>query len=845
MQGPRRSLRRKLSVTTLVTVASALFVVGVTLIVLELQFGKRDLAQDLQLKASLVGANSRAAVSFQDEIYAAEALSAFQIEPDVVEAAIVLPDGSIFADYTLNASEVDRGLLALALASDRPIFDGAHLVLTEPITLDGELIARVYVHADLDSVYEQVANYLVILASVLVISGLLALLVWTRMARQLARPLNSLVGIVDQVTRTKDYSARVTVSSDDELGTLITGFNEMLSQIKDRDAQLREHQQYLERQVDERTAELQRANRHLKGEVLERRRAEGEMRKLSSAVTQAAEPVMITDTRGVIEFVNPAFEEMTGYTAEEAVGQTPSILRSDQHDREFFSDLWRTIQAGEVFEGVLVNRRKDGSNYHEELIIAPLKDDEGEITHFIATGKDISERIRAQQQLQQLAHHDNITGLPNRVLLMDRLDRTLTRARRNESGFAVMFLDLDGFKAINDTLGHHVGDEMLKIVGHRLQDAVRAEDTVARMGGDEFAMILEDVTDPQDAHSVANKVLEKLAQPIELENKPLYVTGSIGICVYPQDGDSVAELLRRADSAMYAAKRDGKNTSRFYNRAEDKADAARLELEHQLRRAAEHEDFLLFYQPQVEIQTGQLMGVEALLRFRHPELGLLDPSQFLDVLEDTGLIMKVGNWALKEACSQAVRWRDQGLPMLRMSVNLSALQFAQGDLVHTVKAVLDATGVDPRVLHLEITESMLVESVETSARKLRELDAIGVKVSVDDFGVGYSSLNYLKRFPISKLKIDQSFTKEVTTDGDDAAIVKAIIALARNLRIDVIAEGVETEEQLDFMEAEGCDEVQGYLLSPPLSPLAFIAWYADNCPLEHGFPHLQLHPQRG
>ncbi|HEX7029854.1 MAG TPA: EAL domain-containing protein, partial [Gammaproteobacteria bacterium] len=490
--------------------------------------------------------------------------------------------------------------------------------------------------------------------------------------------------------------------------------------------------------------------------------------------------------------------------------------------------MWKAIQNGEVYRCELVNRRKDGSTFHEEKTITPLKDAHGRITHFIATGIDISERIRAQEKLEYMAHHDAVTGLPNRVLLLDRVAQALARAQRDGRAVAVLFIDLDGFKAINDTVGHHFGDRFLGEVAARLQNIVREEDTVARLGGDEFAIVLEGMNSMTDISKVARKLIRDLAAPFLVDGRDMYVTGSIGIARHPTDGTDVQSLLRKADSAMYRAKQVGKNTYRFYSEVEGEEDTARVELEQQLRRAVERREFVVYYQPQVSIDTSEVVGVEALLRWQHPEQGIVEPNRFIPLLEETGLIVDVGDWVLREVCRHAVGWQTLGLPAVRVAVNLSSKQFTKRDLVGEIARILDETGLDPKRINIEITEGTLASKIDSTIKTLDKLNALGITISIDDFGVGYSSLNYLKRFPIHKLKIDQSFVRDVTTDANDAAIASAIIALAHKLNLEVIAEGVETLEQLFFLSRQGCHEVQGHLISPPLSNKDYVRWIGEN-----------------
>ena len=551
-------------------------------------------------------------------------------------------------------------------------------------------------------------------------------------------------------------------------------------------------------------------------DITGRRDAEVWMRKLSSALEQTADAVMVTDRDGMVEYVNAAFTVVTGYTGEEAIGRSPRLLRSGSHEPAFYRQLWRTILAGEVFQDVFVNKRKDGSLYYEEKTITPLKNDEGQITHFISTGKDISDRMQAQERLQYLAHHDVLTELPNRALFTDRLEHALARSRIAQSQVAVLFLDMDRFKMINDTLGHDVGDHVLRDLARRLRGCVREGDTVARLGGDEFAVIIEDVVDVHPVESVARKILEMLTQPFYWQDRELFITTSIGISLFPEDGNDPKALLKNADIAMYRAKDQGRNTYRFYAAAMGAEALERLSMETSLRHALERDEFVLHYQPQVDMATGRAVGVEALLRWQHPEFGLISPGDFIPILEETGLIVPVGEWVLRAACRQVRAWQESGHPRLTLAVNLSSKQITAPGFAHTVNQVLAQTGMQPELLELEITESMLVEHSADTVGSLRELVAMGLRLAIDDFGTGYSSLSYIKRFSIDTLKIDRAFVVDVTVDEDDAAIVQAIVAMARRLNIQVVAEGVETEAQCDFLRAHDCNLVQGYLFGRPV-----------------------------
>jgi len=550
--------------------------------------------------------------------------------------------------------------------------------------------------------------------------------------------------------------------------------------------------------------------------VTERRLAEARMRMLSGVLEQTADTVMVADRAGSIEYVNPAFESITGYGRDEAVGRPASLLKSGHHEADFYRRLWRTILDGGVFQDVFVNRRKDGTVYYEEKTITPLKDERGEISHFVSTGKDITERMQAQERLRYLAHHDVLTELPNRVLFFDRLAHALDRSRSPARSVAVLFLDLDRFKIINDTLGHDVGDRALLDLARRLTRCVRRGDTIARLGGDEFAVILEDMQSPEQVSAVAEKMLEALVPAIEVDGRELFISASIGISLHPVDGNDPQTLLKHADIAMYRAKEQGRNTFRFYSADMSARAFERLSLETSLRYALERDEFELYYQPQVDLLSGNVVGVEALLRWHHPEMGLVSPLDFIPVLEETGLILPVGEWVMREACRQVQLWRAEGCASLRLAVNLSSRQFNAPGLPELMVAVLAETGIDPLCLELEITESTLVQHGTETEETFQALADLDLRVAIDDFGTGYSSLSYLKRFSIDTLKIDRAFIADVTHDPDDAAIVQAVIAMARQLNIQVVAEGVETEAQLEFLRAQGCDVVQGFLFSPPL-----------------------------
>jgi len=563
-------------------------------------------------------------------------------------------------------------------------------------------------------------------------------------------------------------------------------------------------------------------------DITDRRLAEFEMRKLSMAVEQTADGIMITNQHGVIEYVNHAMMKMTGYTREELIGQSPRLLKSGKQSEAFYQRLWQTIQQGEVFTEIIINRRKDERCYYEEKTITPQKNAQGEIVSYISSGKDITDRVKSQERLHHLAHHDALTGLPNRVLLQDRLSQAISRARWRKRKVAVLFLDIDRFKIINDTLGHNVGDVLLKEMALRLSGCAREGDSVARLGGDEFAVILNDIASIDDIPQVVSKILIHLAEPFKHNGRELFITSSIGISLFPDDGDNGQTLLKKSDAAMYHAKRKGKNTYQFYTAEDEHQAIERLTLESSLRRALERDEFRLHYQPQLSLSSCTIGSYEALLRWQHPERGLIAPLHFIPLLEETGMIIAVGEWVLHTACVQEWTNQQAGHTAKKIAVNIAIQQFRQKGFVQMVERILRDTGLLPQHLELEVTEGVLIDDITETAAKLRELHDLGVSLSIDDFGTGYSSMNYLRRLPFDSLKIDRSFVTDVTTNSDDGAIAAAIVTLAHSIGLEVIAEGVETTEQLSFLDRLGCDIIQGYLCSPPLPATAFASMEYDQ-----------------
>jgi len=550
-------------------------------------------------------------------------------------------------------------------------------------------------------------------------------------------------------------------------------------------------------------------------DITERKVAEEALRKLSLAVEQSPAAVLITDPAGRVEYVNPKFTSVTGYTLEEAQARTPSLLKSEEMSEEAYRDLLDRLSSAEEWHGEIRSRRKNGGRYWELMSISPVVGPDGAITHYVAVKEDISDRKDYEAQLEYLSTHDELTGLANRALLSDRLEQSIHYAQRSERQVAVLLLDLDRFKFINDSLGHDFGDRLLCEVARRLAESVREADTVARLGGDEFVLLLTEMAGTKDAGLVANKILRQLAEPYRLDGREINLTASLGISLYPRDGLDVATLIRNADTAMYQSKRDGSTFSYYATEMNQKV-MATLELESGLRNALERQEFCLHYQPQVDLADGRVIGCEALLRWLHPQKGMIPPGDFIPLAEETGLISPIGAWVLHEACRQAVAWRKAGLPELRMAVNLSARQFRKGDLPQQVRKTLYQTGLAADRLELELTESMVMDDPVGAKQTMHSLKDLGVSLSLDDFGTGYSSLNYLRRFPVDSLKIDRSFIRDVAIDPSEASVVTSIVAIAHNLRIAAVAEGVETREQLDFLIGCNCDSYQGFFFSRPI-----------------------------
>lgn len=546
------------------------------------------------------------------------------------------------------------------------------------------------------------------------------------------------------------------------------------------------------------------------------KRTKERLRLLATAFESTRDGVVITDLKPQILAVNRAYSDMTGYGESEVLGQNPRILQSGRHDCAFYQALWASVLKTGYWQGELWNRRKNGEIYPQWLTISVVHDGRGEATHYVGVLTDISQIKSAEERLDRLAHHDPLTDLPNRLLARLRLTHALEQAQRHGYRVGVLFIDLDRFKTVNDSLGHSAGDALLRAIARRLREGLGEGNTLARLGGDEFLVVVEDLQRPEEVVAVAQTILNFLKHSFALpDGSEVYINASIGLSLYPDDGCSATELIQHADAAVFQAKSQGRNTYRFYTEALTRTAHERLELENKLRRALERNELVVHYQPLVSVGDGQIVGCEALVRWQPPGEALVPPARFIPLAEETGLIVPLENWVLRTACAQAKAWLDAGLPLL-LAVNLSARQFQRQDIPEHVRTVLADTGLPAEYLELEITESTLMEQGRQAVETLMALKNLGVRLAIDDFGTGYSSLAYLKRFPIDKLKIDQSFVRDIPRDLGDMEIAATIIAMARNLRLAVLAEGVETLEQLDFLREQGCDAYQGFLSGRPV-----------------------------
>lgn len=611
--------------------------------------------------------------------------------------------------------------------------------------------------------------------------------------------------------------AELDVTGRDELSALASAFNAMQARIQARESALRDAQSELETRVLLRTSELYDVNTRLLREADERQRAEQQLALLSKAVEQSPVGIVITDTGGVVRYANPAMEVVSGGSQGVAVGRLAGVFDPAMNSPVRVSEMLRRLEAGADWDGELEVGRPDGSRYWAHVSLSPVVEHTGDTTHYLVLSEDISLRKAQEAQILHRAHHDALTDLPNRVLAMDRLNQALLHAERHAGRAALLFIDMDNFKVVNDRFGHEMGDALLVNAGQRIRGLLRAGDTVARHGGDEFLIILDDVGGADVAASVAEGVRQAFAAPFDVGGNEVFVTLSIGAALYPDDGVSASVLLRNADLAMYQAKEAGRNSWRFFESRLHEATQARVEIETCLRGALERGEFRLVYQPVGDTASGRIFGAEALIRWDSPVLGAVAPDRFIEIAERTGLVVPIGDWVLETACRQAAQWQREFDPGFHIAINVSPRQFRADDFVPRVAQVLAQQGVAPHTLMIEVTEGLLLHDHDEVLKAFEALIAVGARLAMDDFGTGYASLRYLKHFPFHTVKIDREFVRDIGNDPDDRVLVDTAIRMGKNLGLSVIAEGVETADQLAILRGFDCDLIQGYYFSKPLS----------------------------
>ena len=785
--------RQSLLAKTLVLIGIASAVVALLFIVVTLEITQHRAEEQALLRLDELIESTRsmasAACFAHDAVLATETTKAFVKNGDVY-SVIIRSDGKELAySVRADAKSVDNSQLDSAPLT-RPLYS--------PFD-QNEKIGEIVVAPNWEKIHKKVSEEMLYTASMMTliaigIVGAIALVI----IYLVIRPVNAISDKLHSINASHGEILPIPPNhASNELGQLVGDINDLVGRLK-ISLQM-EHESNLQRVVNERL--------QLAAEVFE----------------NSQESIMITDSENRIVSVNRAFSEVTGYDQEEVAGKSPRIFSSGRHNDEFYADMWNTLLTVGHWRGELWNRRKDGAIVPHSYSISSVKDKDGKTINHIAIFSDISERKAAEEKIEQLAHFDQLTGLPNRVMLQDHFKNALSMAHRNGEKLAVMFIDLDHFKNINDTLGHSIGDQLLMGVSKRIKTAIREEDTLSRLGGDEFILILPR-TEVDGAAIVAEKLINTVSSPYQIEPHELMTTPSIGIAMYPDDGLDMETLSKNADAAMYQAKQSGRNRACFFTQEMQDRSVRNMKLTNALMRAISHNQLTLYYQPQIAMQDGRITGAEALLRWNHPEFGAVSPAEFIPIAESSGQIIQIGEWVLRTAAMQMKSWLNQGLPPMVMAVNLSAVQFRHVSLLNIVSDILDEARLPPEHLELELTEAAAMDNPVAAIAVMKNLYKRGIRISIDDFGTGYSSLSYLKQFKVSKLKIDQSFVRDIGEDPDDKAIVIAIINMAGSLGLRTIAEGVETPSQLEFMRLNGCDVVQGYYFSKPLPAQEFEAF---------------------
>jgi len=815
------SIRHKLTGLFVLMAFITALTVSVPMVIFDMVGLRRAMARDLATLADALARNSTAALTFRDAETARDVLQALKAEPSVKAACIYTSEGKPFAKYVREGKEAD---FIPPFAQDPGIhFEWDRLIEFRDIVLDDEQVGTIYVESDLQRLHARLRQYIIASLGMLVLTLSIAFWIASRLQRPISRPLLDLVGTAEKISSAGNYSVRAELPNRDEFGLLVSSFNGMLDQIEKRDQQLRHNREQLEQEVALRTAELQTTN-------LQLRRAEEKYRLIFE---DAVVGIFQSTPDGHPLNVNRALAQIHGYDSpEQLMAEVENVVQDLFVHPTQMEGILRTLrEKGEVRGAELELYRRDRSKRWVLANMRAVRDADGKVMLVEGTIEDISDRKLAEERVQFLAYYDALTGLPNRTLLQDRLAKSLASARRHKEKVALLFLDLDRFKIINDSLGHSFGDLLLQQVAERLKKWARAQDTVARIGGDEFLIALASVNDDSDAAVAAGRIMEAMNSDFVIQGRTFNVSCSIGISLFPDHGADNEALIKNADAAMYTAKESGRNAFRFFSNDMNARVVERLNLEHGLRGALEKNEFFLLYQPQTNVESGEIVGAEALLRWKPPELGLISPDRFIRVAENSGLILPIGEWVLRTACLTARSWQTQGLPAIPVAVNVSAVQFRHESFRDLIRQVLQETGLAPNYLELELTESLLLSNADVTLSVLRALKEIGINLAIDDFGTGYSSLSYLRQFPVSKLKIDRSFIRDVPSNSDDTAIATAIISMAKGLNIKVIAEGVENETQMAFLRHQHCDEVQGYYFSRPLTPEQMVEKLQNSRPL--------------
>ncbi|MDR0577746.1 MAG: EAL domain-containing protein [Candidatus Accumulibacter sp.] len=787
--GGESLLRNTLLVVGVAAMLASAFFILVTLLIMQRQVGRQYQEQLRELTESMSSMASVACFA-RDATLAKETVDAF-IKHSAVRRVSIWAYGELLATGAHSGDGPSAGGGPFADEKARII----NQALYSPFVPD-EKIGEIALEPDWDVIQAKIADstrnvallFFLLSAGIVGIIAVVISLIIVRPVKVISDNLHTLdTGSPDKLATPPGHEA-------DELGRLVKDMNDLLFRL--RTSLTQEHELHLQRVLNER------------------------LRLYATIFEHSQEGILITDRDNRIVAVNRAFSRITGYSESDVLGENPNLMSSGRHDQAFYEKLWNELVTTGHWKGELWNRCKDGRIKPELCSISIVHDDRGEVANYISVFSDISERKKDEERIEFLAHHDPLTRLPNRLLTRERFSLAAEAAARDKSAVAMLYIDLDGFKYVNDTFGHPVGDQLLLSVAERLKSQVRETDTISRQGGDEFMILLPGIRDTDVTHRITTGILDKLSSPFGIAGRAIGISASIGVAYYPQHGEDFDTVMKNADAAMYSAKNSGKNASRVFHDEMSVDVLDKLVLRAHLSHALQNGEIYIVFQPQINTTTERIVGAEVLCRWTHPDIGIVPPSRFIPLAEESGLINPLSEWILEQACLQGRRWFDAGIPPFVIAVNVSSRQFNHGDLVDTVGKTLEKTGFPAKYLELEFTESGLLKNVDHSLETIEKLRTLGVKLSIDDFGTGYSSLVYLKQFKMEKLKIDQSFVRDID-NSEDLGIVRAIVQMGQTLQLGVIAEGVETERQMTVLKSLGCHEIQGYLISKPLPQTEF------------------------